>query len=201
MTTFTPTHRTTQTIGKIKAGSLIRVTQYDDPGFFSDLLGRLGVKDDHIEYQYMYGGEDVQFWDSRVRGDTVRLVLPGDYVITDGEHFEASTTDSGWDLLTKQTPEGVSLSSWGSDLYTLRGDAGGEIRLAASQLYELIQVIQNRVPKPSPIEGAQFIRARIRFLGDLRVLAKIDDTWYDDSGTEHTEQQVRDSYYDIEVIR
>lgn len=199
MTTFIPTHRTNRPIGKIKAGTPVRVARYHAPGFFSNALGDLGVKTDHIEYRY--DGSDVRFWDSRVLGDTSKYAFPGDYIITDGTHFEASTTDSGWDLLTKQTPEGVSLSSWGSGLYTLRGDAGGEIRLAASQLYELIQVIQNRVPKPSPIEDARFITAFNQNKGEYQVLAKFDDVWYDDNGSEHTEKQVLEDYDEIEVIR
>lgn len=200
-TDFTPTHRTTSAIGNIKAGSLIRVAQYNDIGFFSHVLGRLGVKDDAIEYNYPYGDEDVQFWDPSVLGSTTRLVLPGDYIITDGEHFEVSNTGYGWDLLTKQQSEGVSLSSWGSGLYTLRGDEGGEIKLAASQLYELIQVIQNRVPKPSPVKDARFISAFNQTTGEYQVLAKFDGVWYDDNGFEHTEKQVLEDYDEIKVIR
>ena len=201
MTTFTPTHRTNRAIGKIKACSPIRVARYTDTGFFSHTLGRLGVKDDHIEYRYY--GDEVQFWDSSVLGSTTKYVLPDDYVITDGEHYEVTNTDSGWDLLPAETPksEGVTLVAWGDNHYTLRGDEGGEIQLAASQLYDLVQIIHNRVPEPSPIENARFITAFHQTLGEYHVLAKFDDAWYDDNGNEHTEKQVLDNYDEIEVIR
>ena len=52
MTTFIPTHRTTRSIGNIKAGSPIRVVRYIEPGFFENVLGRLVFKSDHIEYRY-----------------------------------------------------------------------------------------------------------------------------------------------------
>ena len=198
MTTFTPTHRTNRAIGKIKACSPIRVSRYVDTGFFSHTLGRLGVKDDHIEYSYH--GEDVQFWDSRDRGETVRLVLPDYYVITDGENFEVSNTDSGWDLLP-DWPEGVTLSSWGDNIYSLQGDTGAEIKFTGGQLHGLVQLIQKLVPEPSPIENARFITAFHQTLGEYHVLAKFDDAWYDDNGNEHTEKQVLDNYDEIEVIR
>ena len=198
MTTFTPTHRTNRAIGKIKACSPIRVAQYTDAGFFSDLLAQLGVKDDHI--QYRYHGEYVQFWVSSYRGGTTTYVLPDDYVITDGEHFETSNTDSGWDLLPAG-PEGVTLSSWGDNIYSLQGDTGAEIMFTGGQLHGLVQLIQKLVPEPSPIENARFITAFHQTLGEYHVLAKFDDAWYDDNGNEHTEKQVLDNYDEIEVIR
>ena len=248
MTTFTPTHRTTQPIGKIKAGTPVRVARYHAPGFFSNALGDLGVKTDPIEYRY--DGSAVRFWDSRVLGDTSKYAFQGDYVITDGEHFEVSDTDSGWDLLSTRkvsgtekvnisfhetyyclygaetdtvlrltpdhlralaskiaevlsddSPEGVSFSAWGDDLYTLRGDTGAEIKVAAEQLHKLVQIIKERVPEPSPIKDAQFISARTRTLGEFRTLAKIDGAWYDHNGNEYTEKQVLDNYDEIEIIR
>lgn len=198
MTTFTPTHRTNRAIGKIKACSPIRVARYTDTGFFSHTLGRLGVKDEHIEYRYY--GDEVQFWDSSVRGSTTKYVLPDDYVITDGVYFEVSDTDSGWDHLPAG-PEGVTLSSWGDNIYTLQGDTGTEIKLTGGQLHGLVQLIQKLVPEPSPIEDARFITAFHQTLGEYHVLAKFDDAWYDDNGNEHTEKQVLDNYDEIEVIR
>ena len=201
MTTFTPTHRTNRAIGKIKACSPIRVAQYTDAGFFSDLLGQLKVKSHFI--QYRYNGEDVQFWDDRDLGNTNKFAVPGDYVITDGEHFETSNTDNGWDLLTAEPPkpEGVTLSSWGDNIYTLQGDTGAEIKFTGGQLHGLVQLIQKLVPEPSPIENARFITAFHQTLGEYHALAKFDDAWYDDNGNEHTEKQVLDNYDEIEVIR
>lgn len=201
MTTFTPTHRTNRAIGKIKACSPIRVSRYVDTGFFSDLLAQLGVKDDHI--QYRYEREDVKFWDVRDSGNANKFAVPGDYVITDGEHFETSNTDNGWDLLTAEPPkpEGVTLSSWGDNIYSLQGDTGAEIKFTGGQLHGLVQLIQKLVPEPSPIENARFITAFHQTLGEYHVLAKFDDAWYDDNGNEHTEKQVLDNYDEIEVIR
>ena len=199
MTTFTPTHRTTQAIGKIKAGSLIRVARYDDPGFFSDVLGWLGVKDDRIEYQYLYG-EDVQFWDSRVWGGTVRLVLPDDYVITDGEHFEVSNTDSGWGLIPPTQTLDLTHDGYGG-YYISFNNEEPIVTVTASELRKLSKFIQDNVPKPSAIEDAQFIRARTKGLGEFRVLAKIDGAWYAHNGNEYTEDQVLDVFDEIEVIR
>lgn len=200
-TNFTPTHRTNRAIGKIKAGSPIRVAQYDDPGFFSEVLGRLGVESDHI--QYRYHGEDVLFWDSRVRGYTTSHATLEDYVITDGVYFTVSNTDSGWDLLpaSPPKPEGVSFSAWGDDLYTLRGDLGAEIKVTAEQLHNLVRAIKERVPEPSPIENARFIHARSKYFEEARSLAKVDDVWYDHYGNEYTDQQVLADYDEIEVIR
>lgn len=201
MTTFTPTHRTNRAIGKIKAGSPIRVAQYTDEGFFSDLLGQLKVKTHFI--QYRYAGEDVQFWDDRDLGNTSKFVFPGDYLITDGENFEVSNTDSGWDVLPTEPPkpEGVTLSSWGDNIYTLQGDTGAEIKFTGGQLHGLVQLIHKLIPEPSPIENARFITAFHQTLGEYHVLAKFDDAWYDHKGNEHTEKQVLDNYDEIEVIR
>ena len=203
MSTFTPTHRTNRPIGKIKAGSPIRVAQYNDTGFFSDLLAQLKVKSHFI--QYRYDKEDVQFWDDRDMGNTSKFVFPGDYLITDGEHFETSNTDNGWDLLTAEPPkpEGVTLSSWGDNIYSLQGDTGAEIKFTGGQLHGLVQLIQKLVPEPSPIKDARFIHAFLTAVtpGEYRTLAKVDDLWYDHNGTEYTEKQVLDNYDEIEVIR
>lgn len=200
-TDFTPTHRTNRAIGNIKSGSLIRVAKYNDPGYFIYPLRRLGAASEHIEFRYQ--GEDVQFWDSRVRTGSSRYVFPDDYVITDGDHFEVSNTDSGWDLLPTEprTPEGVSLDAWSNNMYTLRGDTGAEINLAASQLHDLVQLIQNTVPEPSPIEGARFISARTLDHGEFRTLAKIDGIWYDHNGDDYMDIELLANYDEIEVIR
>ena len=205
MTTFIPTHRTTSAIGNIKAGSLIRVAQYNDIGFFSHVLGDLGVKDDAIEYNYPYGDEDVQFWDPSVLGSTTRLVLPGDYIITDGEHFEVSLTGYGWRPLSgKEIPstQTLDLTHNGHGEYYISFNNEDPIAtVTASELHKLSKFIQDTVPKPSPIEDAQFIRARTKGLGEFRTLAKIDDLWYDHNGNEYTEDQVLDIFDEIEVIR
>lgn len=202
MTTFIPTHRTNRAIGKIKACSPIRVARYTDTGFFSHTLGRLGVKDDHIEYSYH--GEDVQFWDSSVRGDTIRYVLPGDYVITDGVYFEPSNTDSGWDLLPAREVSGTEevTISFHETYYCLHGkETGTVLRMTAKEILSLAERIKDFVPEPSPIEDARFIHARTRDLGKFRTLAKVEEVWYDHNGNEYTEEQVLDNYEEIEVIR
>lgn len=194
---FTPTHRTNRAIGKIKAGSEIRVARYDDIGFFSDLLGQLGVRSDHITYTYF--GEDVVYQDKYDE----RTVLPGDYVITDGEHFEVSDTDSGWELLPDNQQEGLSLSYWFGGLYIIRGDKGGMITTTAEHLHNLVSDIKESVPEPSPIKDARFIHAYLSAVtpGEYRTLAKVDGLWYDHNGEEYTEAQVLDNYDEIEVIR
>lgn len=202
MTDFTPTHRTNRAIGKIKAGSLIRVAQYNDIGFFSEVLGQLGVKSDHIEYRY-YGNE-VQFWVSSYRGDTTKYALPDEYVITDGEHFEVSDTDSGWDSLGAREVSGTEevAITFHETYYCLHGkETGTVLRMTAKEILSLAERIEDFVPEPSPIESARFIRARTRVLGEFRTLAKFDDAWYDDNGNEHTEKQVLDNYDEIGVIR
>lgn len=202
MTTFTPTHRTNRAIGKIKAGSPIRVARYTDTGFFSHTLGRLGVKDDHIEYRYY--GDEVQFWDSSVRGSTTKYVLPSDYVITDGVYFEVSDTDNGWDVLPTRKVSGTEevVISFHETYYCLHGkETGTVLRMTAKELLSLAERIKDLVPEPSPIEDARFITAFHQTLGEYHVLAKFDDAWYDDNGNEHTEKQVLDNYDEIEVIR
>lgn len=200
MTTFTPTHLTVRAIGKIKAGSKIRVARYDDTGFFSDLLGQLGDKE-YISYRY--DGEDVVFRDDREEAGPGKTVVPGDYVITDGNYFETSETGSGWHELPVGTAEGLTFYPLGDDLYILRGDGGGVITVTSKQLHNLVESIHNRVPKPSPIKDARFIHARLAAVnpGEYRTLAKVDDLWYDDNGNEYTEEQVLDNYDEIEVIR
>lgn len=197
-TDFTPTHRTNRAIGQIKAGSLIRVAQYNGTRFFSDLLGQLGAKFDHIEYRY--DGEDVNFWDSRVRTGSSRYVFPDDYVITDGEHFEVSYTDSGWELLP--TAQTLDLTHDGYGEYYISFNNEDPIAtVTASELHKLSKFIQDTVPEPFPIEDARFISARTRLLGEFRTLAKIDGIWYDHNGNEYTEEQVLDNYDEIEVIK
>lgn len=197
-TDFAPTHRTNRSIGKIKSGSPIRVAKYDDRGFFSDLLGQLGARDHAIEYQYH--GKDVKFWDSR--SDTVqgKIVLPDDYVISDGDHFETSNTDSGWDLLPVGSPEGVTFSAWGDDLYTLRGDSGAEIKFTAKQLHDLVASIQEKVPEPSPIKDAMFIWGTPSN-GPREPLVRDGDSWYDCTNVEYTEGEVLELFTDLVVIR
>lgn len=202
MTTFTPTHRTNRAIGKIKAGSPILVAQYNDTGFFSDLLGQLGVKDDHI--QYFYNGDEVHFWDSSYRGSTTKYVLPDDYVITDGGDFEVSDTDSGWDHLLVRKVSGTEevVITFHETYYCLHGkETGSVLRMTAKEILSLAERIKDFVPEPSPIEDARFITAFHQTLGEYHVLAKFDDTWYDDNGNEYTEKQVLDNYDEIEVIR
>lgn len=202
MTTFIPTHRTNRAIGKIKACSPIRVARYIDTGFFSHTLGRLVAKSDHIEY--LYHGEDVQFWDSSVRGDTIRYVLPGDYVITDGVYFEPSNTDSGWDSLGAGEVSGTEevTISFHETYYCLHGKGTGAVlRVTAKEILSLAERIEDFVPEPSPIEDARFIHARFVFAGEYRTLAKVDDLWYDHNGTEYTEKQVLEDYDEIEVIK
>ena len=197
-TDFTPTHRTNRAIGNIKSGSLIRVAKYNDPGYFIYPLRRLGAASEHIEFRYQ--GEDVQFWDSRVRTGSSRYVFPDDYVITDGEHFEVSNTDSGWDLLP--TAQTLDLTHDGYGEYYISFNNEDPIAtVTASELHKLSKFIQDTVPEPSPIEDARFIGARTRLLGEFRTLAKIDGTWYDHNGNEYTEEQVLVNYDEIEVIR
>lgn len=198
MTTFTPTHLTVRAIGKIKAGSKIRVAQYDDTGFFSDLLGQLGDKE-YISYRY--DGEDVVFRDDREETGPGKFVVPGDYVITDGNYFETSETGSGWHELPVGTAEGLTFYPLGDDLYILRGDGGGVITVTSKQLHNLAESIHNRVPKPSPIENAQFIRARDSDHPDIEyTLARIDGYWYDSNYRTLTEQEVLNCMDNFEVI-
>lgn len=202
MSTFTPTHRTNRPIGKIKACSPIRVAQYTDAGFFSDLLGQLGVKDDHI--QYRYEREDVKFWDVRDSGNANKFAIPGDYVITDGENFEVSNTDNGWDTLRARKVSGTEevVISFHETYYCLYGaETELALRLTPAQLRNLAARIEGVLPEVSPIEDARFITAFHQTLGEYHVLAKFDDAWYDDNGNEHTEKQVLDNYDEIEVIR
>ena len=197
-TDFIPTHRTNRAIGNIKAGTPIRVAQYDDVGFFSDLLGQLGVTDDDIEYRYFK--DDVNFW---VFGDIARssrYVLPDDYVITDGEHFEVTGTDFGWEKLP--TSEPLAFTKDGEGLYTLQGwDSGDSITVTAAQLHWLSDMIKDSVPESSPIKDARFIHARFVYADEYRTLAKIEGVWYDHNGSEYTEEQVLDNYDEIEVIK
>lgn len=88
------THKTTCTIGPIKHGTPIRVEQYDGTESFGELLGRLGDKP-YISYAYEYG--DVIVRDGRSPSWGNIVVIPGAYVITDGESFATSLTDSGWE--------------------------------------------------------------------------------------------------------
>ena len=194
-----PTHRTNRPIGKIKAGAEIRVAQYNDLGFFSYVLGDLEVPSDHITYSYF--GEDVVYQDEYDE----RTVLPNDYVITDGVHFEPSNTDSGWRLLSGKeisSTQTLNLTHNGHGEYYISLNNEEPIATTtASELHKLSKFIQDTVPKPSPIEDARFIHARTKDLGKFRALALIDDLWYDHNGNEYTEEQVLDIHDEIEVIR
>lgn len=200
-TDFTPTHRTNRAIGKIKAGSPIRVAQYDDPGFFSEILAQLGGNDAFIEYSYV--GEDVELWDSR--GGTMQgsIVLPGDYVITDGNRLAVSSTDSGWDLLPSRKVSGTEEVniSFHETYYCLYGtETGTALRMTPKDILSLADRIKDFVPEPSPIKDARFIHARFIYADEYRTLAKIDGAWYDHNGNECTEEQVLANYDEIEVI-
>lgn len=197
-TDFTPTHRTNRAIGQIKAGTPIRVAKYNDPGYFIYPLRRLGASSEHIEFRYQ--GEDVQFWDSRVRTGSSRYVFPDDYVITDGEHFEVSNTDSGWDLLPTAQTLDLTHDGYG-EYYISFNNEDPVATVTASELHKLSKFIQDTVPEPSPIEDARFIAAIHQPEGEYRVLAKIDGAWYDHNGNEYTEEQVLDNYDEIEVIK
>ena len=200
-TNFNPTHRTNRAIGNIKAGTPIAVARYDDVGFFSDLLGQLGIKNDDIEYRYF--GEDVQFWDPRDLDRTSRYVLPDDYVITDGEHFEVSGTDSGWELLPARKVGGTEdvVVTFHETYYCLHGkETGTVLRMTPKDILSLADGIKDLVPEPSPIENARFIGARFVLVDEYRTLAKIDGAWYDNNGEAYTQEQVLDEYDEIEVI-
>ena len=195
-----PTHRTNRAIGKIKAGSEIRVAQYNDTGFFSYVLEDLEVPSDHITYSYF--GDDVVYQDEYDE----RIVLPNDYVITDGVHFEVSNTDSGWDSLGAREVSGTEevTISFHETYYCLHGkETGTVLRMTAKEILSLAERIEDFVPEPSPIEDARFIHALLSAVtpGEYRTLAKVDDLWYDHNGNEYTEAQVLDNYDEIEVIR
>lgn len=196
-TNFNPTHRTNRTIGNIKAGSPIRVAQYDQAGRFSNLRRQLGVTSYNIDYHY--SGDGVKFWDPRAKETTSRYIFPDDYVITDGEHFEVSGTDFGWEKLP--TSEPLAFAKDGEDLYTLQGwDSGDSITVTAAQLHWLSDMIKDSVPESSPIKDARFIHARFVLADEYRTLAKIDGTWYDHNGEAYTQEQVLDEYDEIGVI-
>ena len=201
-TDFNPTHRTNRAIGNIKAGTPIRVARYDDAGFFYGLLEELGVTVYDIEYRFF--GHDVQVWDPRDLNRTSRYVLPDDYVITDGEHFEVSDTDSGWDLLPTRKVSGTEdvTITFHETYYCLHGkESGTVLRMTPKDILSLADDIKDFVPEPSPIEGARFIGAYTRDSGAYRTLAKIDGIWYAHSGDEYTEKQVLDNFDEIEVIK
>lgn len=109
--TFEPTHITTNAIGDIPARTPIRVAIHshvdtrlgDIEAFenFGDILAYLGDRP-YISYKSEYG--DIVFTGERVdfRGGTV---IPGDFVITDGDRFAVSSTDSGWEPISGDNPE------------------------------------------------------------------------------------------------
>lgn len=204
MTTFTPTHRTNRAIGKIKSGSLIRVAQYDDSffGLFSHVLWKLGIDPNLVSYNY-YGG-DVMFREGdRPSG---KMVLPNDYVITDGETIEVSDTDSGWYLLPARKVSGTEEVniSFHETYYCLYGaETDKTLNLTPDQLRDLSAKIEDALPEVSPIEDARFIHAFLAadIPGEYRTLAKVDGRWYDHNGEEYTEEQVLYNYDEIEVIR
>lgn len=201
-TDFNPTHRTNRAIGKIEAGSPIRVARYDDPGFFSDVLGQLGVKNDHIEYRYWEN--DVRFWDVNNPGPNSKYALPGNYIITDGKNFEVTATDSGWSPLSARHVSGTEdvVITFHETYYCIHGkESGTTLRMTPKDILLLADRIKDLVPEPSPIKDARFIHARFVLADEYRTLAKIDGAWYDHNGEEYTEKQVLDIYDEIEVIR
>ena len=66
---------------------------------------------------------------------------------------------------------------------------------------DLVQLIQNTVPEPSPIEDARFISARTLDHGEFRTLAKIDGIWYDHNGDDYMDIELLANYDEIEVIK
>lgn len=201
-TDFDPTHRTNRAIGNIKAGTPIRVARYDDMGYFSDLLGQLGAKNDHIEYRYF--GEAAHFWDPRDLDSTSMYVLPDDYVITDGEHFEVSGTDSGWHLLPARKVSGTEdvIITFHETYYCLHGkESGTVLRMTDKDILTLADRIKALIPEPSPIEDARFISARTLDSGEYRTLAKIDGVWYDHNGDAYTDRALLANYDEIGVIK
>lgn len=200
-TNFNPTHRTNRAIGSIKAGSPIRVARYDSRDYFSDLMMQLGEVDYHLDYRYC--GNDVQFWDPIDKEATRKHALPGDYILTDGEHFEVSGTDFGWDPLPTQKVGGteeVTITFHGT-YYGLHGmKSGTTLRMTDKDILSLANRIKAFVPEPSPIEDARFIGARFVLVDEYRTLAKIDGAWYDNNGEAYTQEQVLDEYDEIEVI-
>lgn len=195
---FTPTHRTNRAIGQIKAGSPIRVARYIDPGFFDNIFGRLGAESYHIEYRY--SGDDVNFWDSRVRTGSSRYVFLNDYVITDGEHFEVSNTDSGWDLLPVTHTLDLTHDGYG-EYYISFNNEDPIATVTASELHKLSKFIQDTVPEPFPFEDARFVSARTLDHGEFRTLAKIDGIWYDHNGDDYMDIELLANYDEIEVIK
>lgn len=200
-TDFNPTHRTNRPIGKIKAGSPIRVARYDQEGCFYNLLSQLGVTSCSIDYRYF--GDDVQFWDPRDLNRTSRYVLLDDYVITDGEHFEVSGTDSGWDLLPTRKVSGTEevTITFHETYYCLHGkETGTVLRMTPKDILSLADDIKEFVPEPCPLDEARYITAFHQTNGEYHALAKIDGVWYDHNGIGHTEKQVLDNYDEIGVI-
>lgn len=70
-----------------------------------------------------------------------------------------------------------------------------------ADLREFAEYILEKVPKPSPIKDARFIRAVNRTSNTEAVLARVDGRWYDTSGVRTTESEIIQNYRDIEVIR
>lgn len=199
MTTFTPTHRTNRRIGSIEAETPIRVVKYAGNCYFSQILTQLGL--DTGEYLWDYLGQNVKF---RALHDTWSTILDNDYVITDGENIEATSTDIGWNPISARNVGGTEevIITFHETYYAIHGkETGTVLRVTPQEILSLADRIKDFVPEPSPIEDARFISARILDSEDYRTLAKIDGIWYSHNGVEYTEQQVLDNYDDIKVIR
>lgn len=198
ITDFIPTHRTNRDIGQIKADSPIRVVQFDVNEYFSHALTQIGV--DGLLCKWDYFGRAVKFRDPN---DVWHKVLHDDYIITDGNHIEVSDTDSGWSHPTARKVSGtetVSISSH-ETYYCLYGDnTDTTIRVTAQTLHELVEVIEERVPKPSPIADAMFIWGTPKD-GPREPLVRDGDYWYDCVNVAHTEDEVLELYTDLAVIR
>lgn len=90
--TFEPTHRTINAIGAIPSGTPIRVANITSFDNFGDLLAYLG---DQPYISYKNHGHGVVFKDDRVLYDS-NTVLPGDYVLTDGDRFAVTSHALGF---------------------------------------------------------------------------------------------------------
>ena len=198
MTTITPTHRTNRDIGQIKADSPIRVAQFDVNEYFTRVLGRLGV--DALLCNWHYFEQAVKFRDPNGRWHTA---LHDDYIITDGNHIEVSTTDSGWSTPPARKVSGTEKVniSFHETYYCLYGeDTDTTIRVTAQTLHELVEVIEASVTKTSPIANAMFIWGTPK-IGPSEPLVRDGDFWYDCVNEAYTEDEVLELYTELGVIR
>lgn len=96
--------------------------------------------------------------------------------------------------------EGVNIS-FHETYYCLSGeDTDATIRVTAQTLHELVEVIEECVPKPSPISDAMFIWGTPS-CGPREPLVRDGDFWYDCINVAFTEGEVLDLYTDLVVIR